>query len=77
MSTTPSTTIITNLKNLTAPTTNTLKSAGTGGLDMHGMLALALNKANELRACLLLVAKDSDAADANLATVNNILASLS
>ena len=45
MTTIPSTTIITNLKNATAPTANTLKSARIGGLDMPGMLALALSKA--------------------------------
>jgi hypothetical protein len=77
MSTVPSTTIITNLKSLTNPTANTLKAAGSGGLDMPGMLALALSKANELKFCLTLVVKSSDGADPNLATINDILASLS
>jgi hypothetical protein len=77
MSTTPSTTIITNLKTLSNPTSNTLKSAGTGGLDMPGMLSLALSKANELKACLTLVVKTSDGADPNLTAINDILASLS
>ncbi|HWW16327.1 MAG TPA: hypothetical protein VN310_16840 [Candidatus Dormibacteraeota bacterium] len=77
MSTVPSTTIITNLKTLSSSTTNTLKSAGTGGIDMAGMLALALSKANELKVCLTLLVRSTDAADPNLTTLNDILASLS
>ena len=77
MTTIPSTTIITNLKSATAPTANTLKSAGTGGLDMPGMLALALSKAIELKVCMTLVVKVTDSADPNLMTFNDILASLS
>jgi hypothetical protein len=77
MSTVPSTTIISNLKNATAATANTLKSANIGGIDMPGMLALALSKANELKICLTLIVKSTDAADANLTTLNDILASLS
>jgi len=76
MSTVPSTTIITNLKTLSSSTTNTLKSAGTGGIDMAGMLALALSKANELKVCLTLLVRSTDAADPNLTTLNDILASL-
>jgi hypothetical protein len=77
MSIVASTTIITNLKSLTTPTANTLKSAGSDGFDMQGMLALALNKAIELKACLTLVVKASDGADPNLTALNDILASLS
>jgi hypothetical protein len=44
---------------------------------MSGMLALALTKASELKACLTLLVHSTDGADANLATLNNILASLS
>ncbi len=77
MSTIPSTTIITNLKTLTASTANTLKSANAGGVDMPGMLSLALTKAVELKVCLTLLVKSTDSADANLATLNDILASLS
>jgi hypothetical protein len=77
MSTTPSTTIITNLKSATLSTANTLKSAGAGGIDMPGMLALALTKAAELKVCLALIVRSTDSADANLATLNDILASLS
>ena len=44
---------------------------------MQGMLALALNKAIELKACLTLVVKASDGADPNLTALNDILASLS
>ena len=73
---TPSTTIISNLKSATLPTANTLKSAGAEGFDMPGMLALALSKAAELKVCLTLVVRSTDAADPNLATLNNILASL-
>ncbi len=73
---TPSTTIITNLKSATPPTTNTLADANTYGLDMPGMLSLALSKANELKVCLTLIASRTDSADPNLATLNNILASL-
>jgi hypothetical protein len=77
MSIVPSTTIITNLKTMTTATANTLKSAGTAGVDMPGMLALALSKANELKVCLTLIAHSTDGADANLTTINDILASLS
>lgn len=77
MSVIPSTTIITNLKTLASSTANTLKSATTGGVDMPGMLALALSKANELKVCLTLIARSTDAADTNLVTINDILASLS
>ena len=76
MSTVPSTTIITNLKSATASTANTLKNAGAEGLDMPGMLALALSKANELKNCLTLVVRSTDGADPNLTTLNDILASL-
>ena len=73
---TASTTIISNLKSATAPTSNTLKAASTAGLDVCGMLALAQSKALELKACLTLLARATDAADPNLTTINNILASL-
>jgi hypothetical protein len=73
---TASTTIISNLKSAATPTANTLKAANTAGLDMGGMLALAQSKALELKACLTLLARATDGADPNLATVNNILASL-
>lgn len=76
MSTIPSTTIITNLKTLTASTANTLKSASSSGVDMPGMLALALSKAIELKGCLTVLAKSTDVADPNLTTLNDILASL-
>jgi hypothetical protein len=76
MSTTPSTTIITNLKSVTLSTANTLKSAGTGGIDMPGMLALALSKAAELKVCLTLIVRSTDSADPNLTTLDDILASL-
>ena len=58
MSIVASTTIITNLKNVATSTGNTLKSAGSEGVDMPGMLALALTKANELKACLTLLAQE-------------------
>ena len=77
MSIVPSTTIITNLKTVTASTTNTLRSAGANGIDMPGTLALALNKANELKVCLTLLVRSTDGADPNLTTLNAILASLS
>lgn len=73
---TPSTTIIANLKNAALPTGNTLKSASAAGLDMAGMLSLAQIKALELKACLTLIVHATDSADGNLATLNNILASL-
>ena len=76
MSTTPSTTIITNLKSATASTANTLKSAAAGGIDVSGMLALALTKATELKVCLTLIVRSTDSADPNLVTLNDILASL-
>jgi hypothetical protein len=73
---TPSTTIIANLKNLTSPTGNTVKAANTAGIDMTGMILLAQTKALELKACLALLAHATDGSDGNLATLNNILASL-
>jgi len=76
MTTTPSTTIITNLKSLTLSTANTVKTGSTEGIDMPGMLALALSKATELKVCLTLIARSVDGADPNLQTVDNILASL-
>jgi hypothetical protein len=76
MSTVPSTTIVTNLKNVTAPTANTLADANGYGMDMPGMLASALTKAYELKACLALIAAKTDSADPNLTTLNDVLASL-
>jgi hypothetical protein len=76
MSTTASTTIISNLKSVALSTANTLKSANSEGIDMPGMLALALSKAAELKACLTLIVRSTDSADSNLATLNDILASL-
>jgi hypothetical protein len=76
MSIVPSTTIVTNLKTLTSSTSNTLKSASTEGVDMPGMLALALSKALELKSCLTVLARSTDAADPNLTTLDDILASL-
>lgn len=73
---TPSTTIITNLKGLSAPTANTLAAARTSGMDMSGMLSVVLLKANELKSCLTLITNKTDAADPTLTTLNNILASL-
>jgi hypothetical protein len=73
---TPSTTIITNLKGLTAPTANTIADSNTAGVDVNGMLALALTKALELKTCLTLLASHTDSADPNLTTIDNVLASL-
>jgi hypothetical protein len=72
----PSTTIVTNLKNVTPPTANTIADATAGGLDMPGMLALALTKAYELKECLTLIVGKTDSADPNLTTLDDILASL-
>jgi hypothetical protein len=76
MSTTPSTTIVTNLKNVTPPTSNTLTDGSVAGLDVPGMLALALTKAYELKTCLSLLVEHTDSADPKLATLNDVLASL-
>lgn len=76
MSTTPSTTIISNLKSAAAPTANTTKAANTAGIDIGGMMALAQSKALELKSCLALLSRSTDGADPNLATINNVLASL-
>jgi hypothetical protein len=73
---TPSTTIVSNLKNVTTPTANTMKAADIAGIDMNGMLALAETKALELKSCLTLMARVTDGADPNLATLNDVLASL-
>jgi hypothetical protein len=45
-------------------------------MDMVGMIALAQTKALELKAHLTLLVRVTDTADPNLATLNNILASL-
>jgi esterase/lipase len=66
-----------NLKNVSACTANTLADATAFGLDMPGMLALALTKAYELKGCLTLIAAKTDSADPNLTTLNDVLASLS
>jgi len=71
-----STTIVSNLKNATMPTGNTIKAGNTAGIDVSGMMALAQSKALELKACLTLLVRSTDGADPNLATINNILASL-
>jgi hypothetical protein len=76
MTTIPSTTIITNLKSVVASTANTIKNANAEGIDMPGMLALALSKAAELKVCLTLIVRSTDSADANLTALNDILASL-
>jgi hypothetical protein len=76
MTTTPSTTIIVNLKNLTSSTANTLRTGGAAGIDTPGMLALALSKATELKVCLTLITRAVDGADPNLQALDNILASL-
>lgn len=73
---TPSTTIITNLKGVSSPTANTLASSNCYGMHAPSMLSLALGKANELKVCLALIVSKTDSADPNLATLNNILASL-
>lgn len=71
-----STTIVTNLKNATVPTANSIGDANAVGRDASGMLALALTKALELKTCLTLLVQVTDAGDPNLTTFNNILASL-
>ncbi len=73
---TASTTIVSNLKNPTAPTPTTLKAASAAGLDINGRRGLAQVKALELKTCLTLRARVTDAGDGNLATLNNVLASL-
>jgi hypothetical protein len=73
---TPSTNIISNLKNAASPTGNTVKAANTSGVDISGMLALAQAKALELKVCLNLLVRATDGADPNLVTLNDILASL-
>jgi hypothetical protein len=73
---TASTTIISNLKNASAPTANTLKAGSTAGIDVQGTLALAQSKALELKACLTLLVRSTDGADPNLSILNSILASL-
>ena len=76
MTTTPSTTIITNLKDLASPTANTIADSVAYGLDVNGMLALGLMKAYELKVCLTLIAQHTDSADPNLQVIDNVLASL-
>jgi hypothetical protein len=50
--------------------------ATAAGLEMPGMLALALTKAYELRVRLTLIAAKTDSSDPNLTTLNDVLASL-
>ncbi len=69
-----SATIVSNLKNATVPTGSTIKTANAAGVDVSGMMALAQGKA--LEGCLALIKGATDGADPNLATINNILASL-
>lgn len=76
MSTVPSTTIITNLKGLSAPTANTIADSVAYGLDVNGTLADALTKAYELKTCLALLVAHTDSADPNLTALNDVLASL-
>ena len=76
MSVVASTTIVSVLKNVTARTSNTVTAGNTAGIDGGGMLALALTKALELKSCLTVLAHATDASDPNLATINNVLASL-
>jgi hypothetical protein len=76
MTVTPSTTIITNLKGLSAPTANTIADSTAAGMDVSGMLALSLTKAYELKACLNLIVEHTDSADPNLTTLDDVLASL-
>lgn len=76
MSTVPSTTIITNLKNVASSTSNTRADAFAGGMDMPGMMALALTKAYALKQCLTLIVAKTDGADPNLTALNDVLASL-
>jgi hypothetical protein len=45
-------------------------------MDVTGMMSLAQTKALELKSHLTLLVHVTDAADGNLATLNNILASL-
>jgi hypothetical protein len=62
---------------MTSPTANTLKSANAAGIDLPGMMALALSKGLELKACLNLIVRSTDGSDPNLTELNDILASLS
>jgi hypothetical protein len=43
---------------------------------MPGMLALSLTKAYELKVCLTLIVGKTDSADPNLATLDDVLASI-
>jgi hypothetical protein len=54
-----------------------MRTACASAIDVNGMLALAQTKALELKTCLTLVTRATDAADPNLATFDNVLASLS
>jgi hypothetical protein len=58
------------------PSLTSVIDATAYGMDMAGMLALALTKAYELKLCLTVVASKTDSADPNLTTLNDVLASL-
>ena len=58
------------------PTLTSVIDATAKGLDMAGMLALALTKAYELKVCLTLISGSTDSADPNLTTLNDVWASL-
>ncbi len=58
------------------PTLTSVIDATAYGLDMPGMLELALTKAYELKICLTTIVAKTDSADPNLTTLNDVLASL-
>jgi hypothetical protein len=58
------------------PSLTSVIDATAYGMDMPGMLSLALTKAYELKLCLTVVASKTDSADPNLTTLNDVLASL-
>jgi len=78
MSVTPSTTLITTAGQVagTAFDAVSLQNAGQHGMDIKGMANLALLQLTEAKKTLVLIGNVADPADPQLASINNMLASL-
>jgi hypothetical protein len=71
------TTILTSIKGLTAPTAPTATASKNAGMDYVGMTSAAYEALTQAKRTLTALVASTDAGDPNLATLNNILLSLS
>jgi post-segregation antitoxin (ccd killing protein) len=71
------TTMITSTKTLTTPTALTIAAAKAAGIDYSGMMSAALSALAQSQCSLKALAAATHAADPNLATINNMLLTLS